>query len=192
MAISINEQYPGKTAGVSTAYPYGKARNVTAPSDGTGTPWEAAIVNDDQGFKQALLQAASIIPSGVPDSATASQYLAAMQLLFAGAVSFTGDATQWSVKLKVGARTLCIKGGNIDYGAFPGEVEVLVTFTEAFPTLCATVVPTRKMAAHTVAGDGGALLIGTPTVSNCRVSLQTFNASSIAELRGFSWIAFGW
>lgn len=77
MAISIDEQYPGKTAGTSTEYPLGKARNVTTPGDGTGTPWEQAIVNDDQGFKQALLAAAGITPSGVPDTAIVSQYLEA-------------------------------------------------------------------------------------------------------------------
>lgn len=79
MAIRIVDQYPGKTAGVDTEYPQGKARNVTTPNDGTGTPWEAAIVNDDQGFKQALLNEAGIIPSGNPDTALSSQYLEALR-----------------------------------------------------------------------------------------------------------------
>lgn len=82
MAISISEQYPGKTAGNTPAYPYGEPRNVDAPGDGKGTPWEAAIVKDDQGFKQALLKAAKIIPSGQPDTADKSQYLDAMKALF--------------------------------------------------------------------------------------------------------------
>lgn len=192
MAISISEQYPGKTAGNTTNYPLGEARNVTTPGDGTGTPWEQAIVNDDQGFKQALLAAAGITPSGVPDTALVSQYLQALQALFVGAVSFTGNATQWAVKLKLPARTLCIKGGNVDYASKPGETEVTTTFTEAFPTLCASVLLTRKMSVHSPAGDGVALLIGTPTLANFKTSLQVFNSSSTAELRGFSWIAFGW
>lgn len=87
MAISISEQYPGKTAGNTTNYPLGEARNVTAPGDGTGTPWEKAIVNDDQGFKQALLTAAGITPSGTPDTAVASQYLEAIQIIIANAIS---------------------------------------------------------------------------------------------------------
>lgn len=78
MAISISEQYPGKTAGNTTNYPLGEARNVTTLGDGTGTPWEQAIVNDDQGFKQALLAAAGLTPSGTPDTAIASQYLQAV------------------------------------------------------------------------------------------------------------------
>lgn len=79
MAIRIDEQYPGKTAGANSNYPHGEARNVTAPGDGTGTPWEKAIVNDDQGFKQALLEEAGITPSGTPDTAVASQYLQALK-----------------------------------------------------------------------------------------------------------------
>lgn len=82
MAISISEQYPGKTAGNTTAYPYGEPRNVDAPGDGKGTPWEAAIVKDDQGFKQAILKAANVVPSGQPDTADESQYLDAMKALF--------------------------------------------------------------------------------------------------------------
>lgn len=87
MAISISEQYPGKTAGNTTNYPLGEARNVTTPGDGTGTPWEQAIVNDDQGFKQALLAAAGLTPSGTPDTALVSQYLQALQTIIANAIS---------------------------------------------------------------------------------------------------------
>lgn len=87
MAISISEQYPGKTAGTNTEYPYGEARNVTTSGDGTGTPWDEDIVNDDQGFKQALLTAAGVIPSGVPDTALVSQYLQAIQTLIANATA---------------------------------------------------------------------------------------------------------
>ena len=89
MAISISEQYPGKTAGNTTNYPLGEARNVTVPGDSTGTPWDQAIVNDDQGFKQALLAAAGITPSGVPDTAVASQYLLALQTLFTESIPAT-------------------------------------------------------------------------------------------------------
>ena len=190
MAISISEQYPGKTAGNTTDYPFGEARNVTAPGDGTGTPWEQAIVNDDQGFKQALLAAAGVIPSGTPDTASASQYLQALKTLFPGVVAFTGNATQWAVKLKFPDRTLCIKGGNVDYASNPGEISVTTTFSEAFPTLCATVVLTRKMNVHSNLGDGVANLVST-SPANFVASLNTWG-SGFANVRGFSWIAFGW
>lgn len=102
MAISIAEEYPGKTAGTNTNYPYGQARDVVSPGDGLGTPWKQGIVNDDQGFKQALLIEAGIVPSGVPDTAVASQYLQAIKALISDAqpvirdrhfVRFQGNAT---------------------------------------------------------------------------------------------------
>lgn len=117
MAISISEQYPGKTAGNTTDYPFGEARNVTAPGDGTGTPWEQAIVNDDQGFKQALLAAAGVAPSGTPDTALASQYLQALQTLFTGKISATLSANgSASIPVMVGTtpRVLIFKWGTFN------------------------------------------------------------------------------
>lgn len=78
MAINLETQYPGKVNPSDSDYPYGSARNVTVPGDGTGTPWEAAFVNDLVGFQQAMLQDAGIVPSGTPDKATLSQYLQAL------------------------------------------------------------------------------------------------------------------
>lgn len=78
MAINPETQYPGKIAPGDADYPYGSARNITTPGDGTGTPWEAAIVNDLLGFQQALLSAAGVVPSGTPDKVTGSQYLEAL------------------------------------------------------------------------------------------------------------------
>lgn len=77
MALKPSDRYPGQTD-LDAAYPQGKARNAGSYQDGTGTPLEKDWVNDDWGFKQALLAAASITPSGDPDSATASQYLNAV------------------------------------------------------------------------------------------------------------------
>lgn len=81
MAINPESQYPGKIAPATGDYPFGSARNITTPGDGTGTPWEAALVNDLFGFQQALLSAASLVPSGSPDKVGASQYLEALQRL---------------------------------------------------------------------------------------------------------------
>ncbi len=58
-----------------TGYPYGKAQNVQGGVDGTGTPWEADIINDTQGFLQALLSEANTTPSGNADMVGASDYL---------------------------------------------------------------------------------------------------------------------
>lgn len=79
MAIAPKDEYPGQTITSDPAYPQGKARNVTVSGDGTGTPWEERLVNDIFGFQQALLEAASITPSGSPDEVGASQYLDAVR-----------------------------------------------------------------------------------------------------------------
>ncbi len=82
MALNLNTQYPGRTAGTSTNYPYGLPRNVTTDGDGTGTPFESAWFSDVYGFLQAVLRAGGIVPSGTPDNATTSQYLQALQALY--------------------------------------------------------------------------------------------------------------
>jgi len=74
-------QYAGKITPATPAYPLGSARNITVPGDGTGTPWEQALVNDLFGFQQTLLARAAITASGFPDSVTAPQYYQALQTL---------------------------------------------------------------------------------------------------------------
>lgn len=83
MAINPATQYPGQIAAPTPSYPYGAAQNITNPGDQSGTPWEKALINDVFGFQQALLAAAGITPSGVPDNAQASQYLQAVQQIAA-------------------------------------------------------------------------------------------------------------
>lgn len=79
MAINPSTKYPGQIASDPTNYPYGKAQNITLPGDGTGTPWEEALVNDIFGLQQKLLNAAGITPSGNPDTIVTSQYYEALQ-----------------------------------------------------------------------------------------------------------------
>ncbi len=89
MSINPETQYPGKVAASSSEYPYGQAQNITTPGDGTGTPWEAALLNDIFGQQQALLKASGIVPSGSPDQVGASQYLQSIVEIAAGrAVSY--------------------------------------------------------------------------------------------------------
>mgnify|MGYP000052814449 CR=1 FL=1 len=78
MSIDLLTQYPGKVDPVSPAWPYGEPRNITAPGDGLGTPWEAALVKDLVGLQQALVTSAGITPSGTTDQVAASQYLQAI------------------------------------------------------------------------------------------------------------------
>jgi hypothetical protein len=80
MALIPGTRYPAQTD-ADADYPHGKARNAGSYQDGTGTPLEKDWLNDDWGFKQALLAAASITPSGDPDKVGASQYLDALLAL---------------------------------------------------------------------------------------------------------------
>src|SRR5688572_14606237 len=84
MALRPIDRYPGQVD-VDPGYPHGKARNAAAYQDGTGTPYEADLVNDTLGFLQSLLSAAGVVPSGAPDELGASDYLVATQLIAAAA-----------------------------------------------------------------------------------------------------------
>lgn len=77
--INLLTQYPGKVDPADPDYPYGTPRNITAPGDGLGTPWEKAWVKDLEGFKTALVGLAGIIPSSNPDTAVLSQMVEALQ-----------------------------------------------------------------------------------------------------------------
>ena len=79
MAIKPIDRYPGRVDPADADYPFGKARDVTSPGDGTGTPWQQDIINDVLGMLQALLSEADVEPSGTPDTAQASQYLGAIR-----------------------------------------------------------------------------------------------------------------
>jgi hypothetical protein len=94
MAIIPSSRYPGQTGAPSAAYPQGSAQNISSPGDGTGTPWEADLVNDWFGFFQSLLDGAGITPSGVPDQVGASDYYNAVgTLVGTGPYSTDGGTT---------------------------------------------------------------------------------------------------
>lgn len=81
MALIPSARYPAQTDAADPEYPHGKARNAGTYQDGTGTPLERDWLNDDWGFKQALLAAGSVAPSGDADKVGASQYLDALSAL---------------------------------------------------------------------------------------------------------------
>ena len=81
MALDPSAEYPGQVEIGDAGYPLGKAQNVTVEGDGTGTPFEKALVNDLLGWQQALLAAAGITPNGSPDMVGASDYLKAIYRL---------------------------------------------------------------------------------------------------------------
>lgn len=79
MAVGINAQYPGKSNAPSAGYPFGSGRNISAPSDGLGTPYEAAWFNDYVGLFSVLLAEVGDVPSGNPDTTLISQYRDALK-----------------------------------------------------------------------------------------------------------------
>ena len=81
MALRPIDRYPGQTVDGGADYPDGRARNITTPGDGTGTPWERDLVNDWLGFFQGLLVEAGISASGEVDTAVLSDRINALKRL---------------------------------------------------------------------------------------------------------------
>lgn len=75
----------------SPEYPNGAYRNDTVTGDKTGTPLDAVTFNDMQGFSDALLAEAGIVPSGEPDTATSSQRLDAIKAITVKKVDTIAD-----------------------------------------------------------------------------------------------------
>ena len=78
---NLNASYPGKSNAPDANYTYGSRRDVTTANDGTGTPWNADLGNDECGFFQALVDTAQITPSDNSETAIDSQLLRATQKL---------------------------------------------------------------------------------------------------------------
>jgi hypothetical protein len=79
MAVNPIVSYPAKVVSDSD-YSYGKARDVSTPGDGSGTPWIAKLINDLFGMQQAMLDHAVITPSNISDTASLSEYFQAFQI----------------------------------------------------------------------------------------------------------------
>lgn len=113
MAINPETQYPGKIAPSTPDYPFGAARNITVPGDGTGTPWEAALVNDLLGWQQAILSAAGVVPSANPDKVGASQYLDSLIKLFrtSGVAALFATASDLTSRTSISGLTVALSAG---------------------------------------------------------------------------------
>ena len=105
MALDPKTKYPTKFA-TDSDYTYGKAQNVSAPNSGTGSPWDAPLINDEIGFNQALLDEAQIVPSGTADSAALSEYYQAVQ------IAIERQAERY-VNTSNGAKSLSERIGNV-------------------------------------------------------------------------------
>lgn len=97
MALKPSTKYPGQIIITDPGYPLGRARNESAPGARNGTPLEEAWVNDLFGWQQALLAAAGLVATEVPDKVGGSQYLDAIKYVathtpFADGIQMTGGA----------------------------------------------------------------------------------------------------
>lgn len=92
MAINPGVKYLGNVTPPNADYPYASAKNVTAPSTGDGTPLDKDWVNDWFGFQQAILSRASIVPSGVPDTALSSDILTGLIRVVGGSSLLSSTA----------------------------------------------------------------------------------------------------
>ena len=160
MAINPNTRYPGQTDTTDpTGYPYGKARNIVTPGDGTGTPYERDVVSDIWGFFQALLGAASIVPSGTPDKVGASQYLTAIQGLIANvslqaAYLRSVALSQIAPHIDVATASLQV-GGTADAMLFRVVNSTQTTTAKILAVLGTTTLPSVASLLITGAGAGG-------------------------------------
>lgn len=139
MALVPKDKYPSQIDTSDPAYPHGKARNVGSPGDGTGTPWEEDLVNDVFGFQQALLDAASITPSGTPDKVGACQYLDALNVIIPDVVD-NGYPTPKARVLNIDPTAfkgfkLAASSEGVTLGAHPGGVGWRPSITDALTAL---------------------------------------------------------
>lgn len=76
--LDLEARFSPRIIPASTEYPYGELKPNTSTGSNDGTPVTAALGNDIEGFKQAVITRANIDPSGSPDTATNSQLLDAL------------------------------------------------------------------------------------------------------------------
>lgn len=81
MAINNAVRYPANSTPPDAAYPFGSAKNSSAPGAKNGYPWEKDQINDWLGFTQGLLNEANITPSGNPDTVLISQHMDALKVI---------------------------------------------------------------------------------------------------------------
>jgi len=89
---STNATMTGRITAADGNYPFGSSKDETAPAAGDGTPYFKARADDIFGMQQALLNAASITPSGSAETVVASQYLEAIVALGSGLAQLGTDS----------------------------------------------------------------------------------------------------
>ena len=136
MAINpnTNATMSGRVTAVSAAYPFASAKDESSPGAGDGTPYFLGRADDIFGLQQALLNAASIVPSGNADTVLVSQYLEALGEIAAGrATAYDESGVADAYVLDVRAKqhgpqsyfdnlTAFFKPGNVNTGASTADI----------------------------------------------------------------------
>lgn len=79
--INIYDLYQPNVTAPNADYPYGAVRDDSSESATDGTPIRQAFLNDINGFFQAMLHGAGIVPNGNAETVQTSQLRQALQVL---------------------------------------------------------------------------------------------------------------
>jgi len=121
---STNATMSGRVTAADADYPYGSAKDETAPGAGDGTPYFKARADDLFGLMQWLLDQAGITPSGNADTVLASDYGDALDALFVRStnlVSFTSNGTYSKPAGLKSIKVTVVGGGGGSGGSQAGE-----------------------------------------------------------------------
>lgn len=115
----LTEAYPTQTDGGDPNWPHGAPRDVSTPYSTDGTPWDENVAKDLLGPLYALLNAAGVTPSGIPERPNGSQVLQSLvELLGRHEDQYTTPGTfTWTKKAWAKwIRVLCVGGGGSSDG----------------------------------------------------------------------------
>ena len=85
--INMEQTFTPRVNPADANYPFGSIKDNTSPGTNDGTPLAAVWGNDWEGFAQAAMTEAGIVPSGLPDTAQDSQLLDAVKAVTSGALA---------------------------------------------------------------------------------------------------------
>lgn len=111
--INLEQTFTPRVNPADTDYPFGSIKNNTSPGANDGTPLSAVWGNDFEGFRQAAITEAGIIPSGLPDTAQDSQLLEAMKAVTSNGLrsELAGDSGASLIEFKPSPVAGAIKRG---------------------------------------------------------------------------------
>ena len=114
MTIILSDQYPGRANAPSVDYPYGSFKNQSAPGAKDGTPLEGAWANDELGFFQSLLNAASVVANGQVDKVGESQLYDALLQVISDTAPLPSQATDLVAGIAKVATSAILSAGTND------------------------------------------------------------------------------